>query len=57
MSVAHASSYETETQLIISYNLNYLLAEELDVLTDKINEWQKMSYSFQSKLRSLNTKI
>ncbi|MGE6220221.1 four helix bundle protein [Nubsella zeaxanthinifaciens] len=57
LSVAHASSYETETQLIISHNLNYLLAEELDVLTDKINEWQKMSYSFQSKLRSLNTKI
>lgn len=57
LSVAHASSYETETQLIISHNLNYLLAKELDVLTDKINEWQKMSYSFQSKLRSLNTKI
>ena len=52
LSIAHASSYETETQLIISYNLNYLSAEELDILTEKINEWQKMSYSFQSKLRS-----
>ena len=52
LSMSHASSYETETQLIISYNLNYLSEEELEVLTDKINEWQKMSYSFQSRLKS-----
>lgn len=52
LSIAHASSYETETQLIISYNLNYLLEEELELLTEKINEWQKMSYSFQVKLKS-----
>lgn len=58
LSIAHASSYETETQLIISRNLNYLTIYELDVLTEKLNEWQKMSYSFQAKLRSsLNTKI
>jgi four helix bundle protein len=53
LSIAHASSYETETQLIISRNLNYLTTSQLDVLTEKINEWQKMSYAFQSKLRSL----
>nr|WP_121270725.1 four helix bundle protein [Pedobacter schmidteae] len=52
LSIAHASSYETETQLIISRNLNYLSINELDVLTEKINEWQKMSYAFQSKLKS-----
>ncbi|MHA4894389.1 four helix bundle protein [Pedobacter sp. PWIIR3] len=52
LSIAHASSYETETQLIISKNLNYLSMNQLDVLTDRINEWQKMSYAFQSKLRS-----
>ncbi|MET4081331.1 four helix bundle protein [Pedobacter sp. UYP30] len=52
LSIAHASSYETETQLIISKNLNYLKINELDVLTEKLNEWQKMSYAFQSKLKS-----
>lgn len=58
LSIAHASSYETETQLIISKNLNYLTINELEVLSEKLNEWQKMSYSFQSKLRSsLNTNI
>ena len=52
LSIAHASSYETETQLIIAKNLNYLQQNELDVLIEKINEWQKMSFSFQSKLKS-----
>ncbi len=52
ISIAHASSYETETQLIISNNLNYITSDELDMLTEKINEWQKMSYSFQLKLKS-----
>lgn len=52
LSIAHASSYETETQLIISKNLNYISSTELDVLTEKINEWQKMSYSFQLKIKS-----
>ena len=52
LSIAHASSYETETQLIISHNLNYLSKNDLDILTDRINEWQKMSYSFQLKLKS-----
>jgi four helix bundle protein len=58
LSIAHASSYQKETQLIISKNLNYLSITELDILSEKLNEWQKMSYSFQAKLRSsLNTNI
>jgi four helix bundle protein len=51
LSIAHASSYETETQLIISQNLNYLSKNELDILTEKLNEWQKMNYAFQQKLK------
>lgn len=52
LSIAHASSYETETQLIISHNLNFLSKNELDTLLEKINELQKMNYSFQLKLKS-----
>lgn len=52
LSIAHASSYEVETQLIISTNLKYLSKEVVDEVLDKITEWQKMSYSFQIKLRS-----
>lgn len=51
--IAHASSYETETQLIISNNLNYLTIKELDEIIEKINEWQKMSYTFQLKLKAV----
>ena len=52
LSIAHASSYETETQLIISHNLSYISKNELDALVEKINEWQKMSYAFQQRLRA-----
>ena len=51
LSIAQASSYELETQLIISRNLNYLSAEELGQLTIQIEEVQKMNYSIQSKFK------
>jgi four helix bundle protein len=41
LSISHASSYETETQLIIAHNLNYLLKNELDVLIERINNGKK----------------
>jgi four helix bundle protein len=57
LSIAHASSFELETQLIISKNLNYLSTEYLDDLTCRITELQKMNFAIQSKLRgNLNTK-
>lgn len=51
LSIAQASSYELETQLIISRNLNYLSAEESGQLTIQIEEVQKMNYSIQSKFK------
>lgn len=51
LSIAHASSYELETQLIISRNLNYLSVEELNHLIKQIEEVQKMNYSIQSKFK------
>lgn len=57
LAIAHASSFELETQLIISKNLNYLSIECLNELTDRITELQKMNFAIQSKLRlSLNSK-
>ena len=44
LSIAQASSYELETQLIISRNLNYLSAEESGQLTIQIEEVQKMNF-------------
>lgn len=51
LAIAHASSFELETQLIISYNLGYLLQSVLDELLKEINEVQKMNYSLQMKLK------
>ena len=55
LAVAHASSFELETQLIISKNLSYLSIETLNDLTDRIIELQKMNFAIQSKL-GLNLK-
>ncbi len=51
LSKAHASTYELETQLIISKNLKYLLDSELDDILVNLYELQKMSYGLQRKLR------
>ncbi|GGH06393.1 four helix bundle protein [Sphingobacterium alkalisoli] len=52
LSIAHASTYEVETQLIISNNLGYISVEDLERLVEKINELQKINYVFQQKLKS-----
>lgn len=52
LSIAHASSFELETQLIIANNLGYLPQNILEELLDNIGELQKMNYSLQMKLKS-----
>ncbi len=52
LSIAHASSYELETQLIIADNLDYLPHSMLTELLDDIVELQKMNYSLQRTLKS-----
>ncbi len=52
LSIAHGSSYELETQLIVSKNLNYLSEEKLDQIIANITELQKMNFALQQKLKS-----
>ena len=52
LAFAHASSFELETQLIISKNLSYVSQEELIVLTDQLIELQKMNFAMQLKLKA-----
>ena len=52
LAIAHASSFELETQLIISKNLEYISPEELISLTNHLIELQKMNFAFQSKFRT-----
>ncbi|MBC8172634.1 MAG: four helix bundle protein [Chitinophagales bacterium] len=41
------SSYEVETQLIVSESLNYCSKEEVDPIIEKININQKMIYNLK----------
>jgi four helix bundle protein len=52
LAIAHASSYEVETELFISKNLGYLLASDFDRQVQGLNELQKMNFSFHQKLKS-----
>lgn len=51
LSIAHASSYELETQLILSEMLGYLKKDKLEELLICIEEIQKMNYSLQRKFK------
>jgi len=51
LSVAQGSSYELETQLVVSERLSLIDKETCDNLCEKINEVQKMNYNLQSKLK------
>jgi len=53
LSIAHASSYELETQLIVSNNLGYLKQEDLNKLLESIEQLQKMNFSLQNKLKKV----
>ncbi len=48
--VALGSSFELETQLIIAFNRKYITIEKLTKIQEKIEEFQKMTMSFQNKL-------
>ena len=50
LNIAYGSSYELETQLIISVNLKFIDQSESDNILDEITQLQKMIYSFSKKL-------
>ena len=52
LSIANGSSYELQSQLVISNRLNFLTDEATEILLTKIDEIQKMNYSFQKSLNN-----
>ena len=50
LSIAYGSSYELETQMIISNNLNFLTHENYKRITSSIEEVQKMLFGLQRSL-------
>ena len=51
LGISNGSSYELQTQLIISNRLNLLKDSTLEPLLNEIDEIQKMNYSFQETLK------
>lgn len=49
LGISHGSSYELQTQLIISHNLN-LVDRKVEQTLNRIDEIQKMNYNFQKML-------
>lgn len=50
LGIANGSSYELQTQLIISNRLNLITNENVELLLNQIDEIQKMTYRFQETL-------
>ena len=54
LNIAYGSSYELQTQLIISERLNFISMEVNEPLLNKLDEVQKMVYVFKE---NINNKI
>jgi len=54
LSIAYGSSYELETQMIISNNLKFLTPENFDRINCSIEEIQKMLFGLQKSLSTEN---
>ena len=56
LSVANGSSYELQTQLLISDKLNFLKDDVLETMLNDLDEIQKMNYNFQKILKKNSLK-
>ncbi len=52
LAIANGSSYELETQLVISNNLNLIDNESLKILLRDLAEIQKMNYKLQNSMQN-----
>ena len=51
LNISRGSSYELETQLIISHELGYISSEQLKILSDQLDKIQGGITNFQKKLK------
>jgi four helix bundle protein len=51
LNISLGSAYELETLLILSLDVQFISAEQLDLLTTKISEMQKMTFGLIKTLR------
>ena len=51
LDIANGSSFELETLIILSFDLEYLLKSDFENIINKIEEIQKMIYSLRNKMK------
>jgi four helix bundle protein len=51
LTIANASAYELETQLIIAKNLGFISEQVLNEITDRIDKIQKMIFKLKISVR------
>ena len=51
LGIANGSSFELETLIILSFDLEYLLKSDFEHIINKIEEIQKMIYSLRNKMK------
>ena len=52
LNIAYGSSYELQTQLIISERLNFISQQVNEPLLSKLDEVQKMVYVFKENIKN-----
>ncbi len=52
LEISLGSSFELETELLVSLNLSYINLEQYNILIEKLTELQKMIIGFKEKLLS-----
>lgn len=52
LDIAIASAFELETEIILSYDLSFINEQNLNSILPKIQEVQKMLYSFKHQLNT-----
>jgi four helix bundle protein len=52
LDIANGSAFEVETQLILSFDLNYISQTEFDKINDKLQLMEKMICNFNNSLKS-----
>jgi four helix bundle protein len=50
LAIATGSSYELETQFLLAAHFGYLTTEQLELITSKLDQLQRMVYTFRKTL-------
>ena len=57
LDIANGSAFEVETQLILSFDLEYISQTEFDYINEKLQMIEKMICNFNKSLQSKNSQI